>query len=121
MEKKTFILMNEEYRSGVCLNEYNGKISICSAHEDEDGTVYLDWIFPQKRDRTASDKSLPWKVELGDYNKAPKVLKRFTKFLDKLATAGEPTTPEPKLSGPPVGKPGPPVKETESTNDDIPF
>jgi hypothetical protein len=86
MEKKTYIEIDDQYRSGVCLNEYDGKISICSAHQDNDDTVYLDWIYPQTKDRKPSEKMLPWKITLGKPDEALKRLHYLARMLEAKNT-----------------------------------
>jgi len=59
---------NTEYGDGVKVDEYKGALSLVSARRGKDGEVFMDWVFPQKRDGSKEpiDKCLPWKVKLGD-------------------------------------------------------
>ena len=108
LDEKSFIETDDQYGSGLCLNEYKGEISICSAHKGDDGKVYLDWIYPQTKDREPSKKTLPWKVGLGEPKQAAKYLRYLAEILDETKTAGL----EPKEKG----SSNPATKET-----DIPF
>ena len=56
---------NDKYRRGIMLDEYNGTWSLVSAQEAENGTVYKEWCHPS-RDKKPIEKSLPWKIKLGD-------------------------------------------------------
>jgi hypothetical protein len=107
IEEKTYIEIDDQYRSGVCLNEYNGEISICSAHQDNNDTVYLDWIFPQTKDRKPSEKTLPWKITLGKPEKAAKHLRWLAEMTGALEKTDK---PEEKGSNNPAVK-----------KDDVPF
>ena len=83
LEEKSFIETNDQYGGGLCLNEYKGEISICSAHRGSDDKVYLDWVYPQTKDRQPSEKTLPWKINLGELKKAVKYLRYLAGVLDK--------------------------------------
>ena len=94
-----------QYGDGIMLNEYNGELSLVAAKQKED-QVYMEWIFPQKKDGSKQplDKSLPWKIKLGNKEEASEIL-RF--FLGKLEGVGaEGTNPGDRVPG---------------TDDDIPF
>jgi len=96
MRDSTFIIMDKEYKSGLCLDDFNDQISICSARRGkEDDKVYLDWIFPQGQDRKPISKSLPWKISLGDINRAIKILHALGNRLETLSKEGEPTETKP--------------------------
>ena len=55
---------NDEYGSGIELDEYNGEFSLVNARKGTDGKVWKEWCYPQ-RDKKPVEKSLPWKVKLG--------------------------------------------------------
>ena len=65
--EKFIALAKSEYNEGVLLNEYKGSYSLVVAKKKGD-EVYMEWCFPQKRDgsKEPMDKSLPWKVKIGD-------------------------------------------------------
>lgn len=86
LEEKSFIETDDQYGSGLCLNKYKGEISICSAHKGDDGKIYLDWIYPQTKDRKPSEKTLPWKIGLGKAKQAAKYLRYLAEMLDNIIT-----------------------------------
>lgn len=88
MIEGTYIQTNDQYSQGVVLDDYSGKISICSANEGKDGTVYMQWCYPQK-DKKPIAKSLPWKIELGDIQQAIGTLKTLTTVLEKMGSGGQ--------------------------------
>ena len=65
-----------KYGEGIVLDEYNGVFSLVSARK-KDENVYLEWCYPQARDgsRKPIEKSLPWKIPLGDRGQALKILR----------------------------------------------
>lgn len=70
-------LEDSQYGDGVALDEYNGEISLVMARQGSDEKIYLKWGFPQSKDRTPIDKSIPWKVKIGDDKaEAVKILRR---------------------------------------------
>jgi hypothetical protein len=66
---------HSEYGDGVILNEYNGTFSIVAAKKGKDGKPYMQWGFPQGKDRLPREKPLPIKINLGDRNAATATLK----------------------------------------------
>ena len=74
---------SSQYGDGVLLNEYRGEFSLVAAKR-KDGKVFMEWVFPQKRDGSKEpiDKSLPWKIKLGTRAEAVKVLKFFLEKLE---------------------------------------
>lgn len=81
MITETYVETNNQYLQGAVLDEYNNKYSICSANEGKDGKIYLQWAFPQDRDKQPRPKAIPWKVSLGDRSQAIKTLEYFLKVL----------------------------------------
>ena len=71
-----------QYGEGIMLNEYNGSFSLVSARKKEE-KIYMEWCYPQKRDgsRQPMEKSLPWKITLGDKEAAIQALRFFLKEL----------------------------------------
>ncbi|MBW1802627.1 MAG: hypothetical protein JRJ85_18070 [Deltaproteobacteria bacterium] len=100
---------SSQYGDGILLNEYRKEFSLVAAKRKED-EIYMEWVFPQKRDGSKEpiDKSLPWKIKLGPRAEAIRVL-RF--FLEKLE--GE--------TSPPGDTRGDDRGEGEPFDDDIPF
>jgi len=100
---------SSQYGDGILLNEYRNEFSLVAAKSKE-GEVFMEWVFPQKRDGSKQpiDKSLPWKIKLGSKAEAIKVLKFF---LEKLESETQSSNGYPADTW---GKDGP-------TDDDIPF
>ncbi len=71
------------YGDGILLNEYRNEFSLVAA-KSKDGEIYMEWVFPQKRDGSKEPitKSLPWKIKLGSKTEAIKVLKFFLEKLE---------------------------------------
>ena len=91
-EKPFYANEGSQYGEGIIMDEYNGSISLVSARKKED-KVYMEWCYPQARDgsRKPIEKSLPWKITLGDREAAIKAM-RF--FLAELGATepGDPAT-----------------------------
>jgi hypothetical protein len=80
-----FILTNEQYDSGIALDEYNDKYSIASAYLNKNGQVALKWVFQQKWDKdtkkSVPGKNMPLKIELGTRDEAIETLKDLLRML----------------------------------------
>ena len=74
---------SSQYGDGVLLNEYRKEFSLVAAKR-KDGKVFMEWVFPQKRDGSKEpiDKSLPWKIKLGPKAEAITALKFFIEKLE---------------------------------------
>ncbi len=98
-----------QYGDGVLLNEYRGEFSLVAAKR-KDGKIFMEWVFPQKRDGSKEpiDKSLPWKIKLGPKEEAIKALKFF---IEKLEGG---TPPADDIPDDTWGADGP-------SDDDVPF
>jgi hypothetical protein len=56
-----------QYGECIDINEYNGSYSLVSGRESKDGDkLFLQWGFPQTKDRTAGPKAVPWKIKIGE-------------------------------------------------------
>ena len=110
---------SSQYGDGVLLNEYRGEFALVAAKR-KDGKVFMEWVFPQKRDgsKEPMDKSLPWKIKLGPKEEAIKALKYFLGKLEGGVSPSDDTPEDTWEKGRPPGdlweKGGPP-------NDDVPF
>jgi hypothetical protein len=102
---------SSQYGDGVVLNEYRNEFSLVAAKQ-KDGKTYMEWMFPQKKDGSKEpiDKSLPWKIKLGNKEEAIKLL-RF--FLEKLE-GGNPVSEAPPMQSQRDDVPPP-------DHDDVPF
>ena len=100
---------SSQYGDGVLLNEYRNEFSLVAA-KSKDGEIYMEWVFPQKRDGSKEPitKSLPWKIKLGPKTEAIKVLKFFLEKLEGDTSFSD------DISDDNRGKDGP-------YDDDIPF
>jgi len=110
MEKEIFYKYeSSQYGDGILLNEYRKEFSLVAA-KSKDDEIFMEWVFPQKRDGSKEpiDKSLPWKIKLGPKAEAIKVLKFF---LEKLESG---TSPSDDIPDDNDGK-------NDSFDDDIPF
>ena len=66
-------IVNEQYNSGVKLEEYKGTFSLASIWVTKDGETKLRWCYPEK-DRKPVEKPMPVKLTLGDKAKACEIL-----------------------------------------------
>lgn len=110
MDNKIFYKYESSpYGDGILLDEYKREFSLVAAKRKDD-EIFMEWVFPQKRDGSKEpiDKSLPWKIKLGTKAEAIKVLKYF---LEKLERG---TLPSDDIPEDTWGKDGP-------SDDDIPF
>lgn len=87
MIEETYIQTDDQYSQGIVLDEYNGKLSLCSANEGNDGKIYLQWCFPQDKDKNPRPKSLPWKITLGNISQAVHILETYLGVLNKMIDA----------------------------------
>jgi len=120
---------SSQYGDGVLLNEFRDEFSLVAAKR-KDGKVFMEWVFPQKRDGSKEpiDKSLPWKIKLGPKAEAIQVLKFFIEQLEGGTSSATAAPDEPLANdGPPNdtwGKDGPPNDtwgKDGPSDDDIPF
>lgn len=60
------------YGEGILVDEYNGTWSLVAARQKNDGKIWMEWGFPQKRDgsKEPMEKSLPWKLKIGESKEA---------------------------------------------------
>ena len=74
---------DSQYGDGIVLNEYRNEFSLVAAKQ-KDGNTYMEWMYPQKKDGSKEpiEKSLPWKIKLGNKEEAIKLLKFFLEKLE---------------------------------------
>jgi len=74
MPENRWFLKDEDsaYGEGILIDEYQGGYSLVVANQKNDGKIWMQWCFPQKRDgsKGAMDKSFPWKIKIGNSKKA---------------------------------------------------
>ena len=100
---------SSQYGDGILLNEYRREFSLVAAKR-KDSEIFMEWVFPQKRDGSKEpiNKSLPWKIKLGPKAEAIKMLKFF---LEKLEGDASPSDDIQDDDG----------RKDDSFDDDIPF
>jgi len=105
MDKEVFYEYqgNNTYGDGILLDEFRNEFSLVAA-KHKDGKIYMEWVFPQKRDGSKQplDKSLPWKIKLGPRDEAIKVLRFFLAELE-----GSPAYGDDVPDNVPIGEPPP--------------
>jgi hypothetical protein len=84
MLEETYIQTDDQYSQGIVLDEYNGKLSLCSANEGKDGKIYLQWAFLQNKDKQPRPKAIPWKITLGDISQAVHILETYLAVVNKM-------------------------------------
>jgi len=72
------------YGDGILVDEYNGSYSLVAARQKQDGKVWMEWVFPQKRDgsKTPMDKSFPLKIKIG--NSKEEAAARLRELAEKI-------------------------------------
>lgn len=73
-----------EYGECIIVEEYKGDWSLVQGRRGED-QVFKKWCFPQTKDRTPTEKALPWKILLGkDKAAAVAMLKGLIELINKV-------------------------------------
>lgn len=118
--ESSYIIINENYKRGIVLDEYNGVYSIIEAHEGKDERIWPAWGFRQLKTKQAAEKAIPWKIELGDVYEAMKNLNLIIASLKNIADGKAPAKSK-QQRGParPPGKSQ--FQEDPEDNDGIPF
>ncbi len=88
-EFELFYDMGGEYGDGITLNKHGDRYSLVRAKKSKkaEGTIYLEWCFPQDRDRKPrSPRSLPRHprrktISPSEVTRWDTQSKRFTKFI----------------------------------------
>ena len=100
-------IRSSRYGDMVVLNEYNGTWSVAAGREGKDGKTYMDWAFPQDKDRQAKKTAIPVKANLGELEGAIEIAEGIVDAL-KAQRKNDPVSeePEPEIDqGPPQGLP----------------
>jgi hypothetical protein len=122
MENEIFYAYeSSSYNDGILLNEFRNEYSLVMANR-KDGKVFMEWMFPQKKDGSKAplEKSLPWKIKLGNKTEAINALKFFLSHLEGEAQPSQTASAPPKRPR----QDGPPEDlwpESGPSDDDIPF
>ncbi len=69
-----------EYNEGIMLEEYKNTYCLVSAMSGQNG-AFKKWCYPQTKNRFASEKAIPWKINLGNHRESIDMLR---KILDEL-------------------------------------
>jgi hypothetical protein len=77
----SFRVPNSKYNEMILLDKYNDAYSLIAAQEGKDGNIYKRWVFPQGKNRQASEKSIPLKITLGNRTEALAMLQGFINAL----------------------------------------
>lgn len=77
---QNFIMTNDQYSSGVAVEEYKGTYSLISSYMSNSEEVKKKWGYTIKNDK--ADKMLPWKIELGERKQAIEVLQGLLRLLN---------------------------------------
>ena len=56
---------NSKYGEGLTLQEYAGSFWLIASKQLQDGRIVHDWCHPS-RNKQPLEKSLPWKIKLGE-------------------------------------------------------
>lgn len=117
MIEESIVITDEKYRKGIALDEYQQEFSIVAMEEGKTGGNYMKWGYPQKpgKDRGPTEKSMPWKISLGNRHQA---VARLQGMVDLLKQGLKQNRPEPETTTIRIGG-GVVVHDTP--NDDIPF
>ena len=89
---EAYIEINEQYKRGCTLSEYNETYSIASANESKDGKKYLEWCYP-KQAEGPGEKMIPNQVRLGDIDQAKKILRHYLNLLEGGEAGENPNVP----------------------------
>ena len=90
---------NSDYGDGFVINKYGDKYKLVAAREGKDGRVYMDWGFPQDKDRKPKAKAVPMGVPLGNYKDAIDCLKRVLQVLENPNSRPSPASAASALGG----------------------
>lgn len=85
--ENSFIETNQEYKTGIAIDEYNGAYALVAAQAGKDGKIYTRWGYPEKN-KQPMGKSIPWKITIGDGEQAVAALTALRNVL----LGGEPET-----------------------------
>ena len=68
--------LKDDYQNAIILDEYNGEFSLVMGQVGKDGEAYKRWGKLQigKKDDEKFTKIMPWKVKLGDKQRAADIL-----------------------------------------------
>ena len=77
-----FIMTNKEHKTGLLLDEYQGKLGILYGFQKGDKLMPF-WVYRQSPFKKAPvDKAMPHKVALGTPQQAKVILQKFIEAID---------------------------------------
>ena len=65
-----------KYGEIIIINEYKGQYSLVLGRETEEKT-YMQWVFPQGKDRQPAEKAIPLKIPLGNRDDAVETVRQI--------------------------------------------
>jgi hypothetical protein len=79
-----FILTSKEYKSGLILNEHDGKLGILYGHQKGDKLMPF-WVYRQSSfKKSPIDRAMPHRVVLGTPQQAKIILEQFLKEVNDI-------------------------------------
>ena len=78
----SFIMTNEEHKSGITINVYNDIYSIAyGIYSEASGRVNLRWMYPELKTRKPAENAIPWAIRLGTKEQAIIILIELLRML----------------------------------------
>ena len=84
--EQDFIMTNEKYGDGIAINRYKNEVSIVMAKKDKDGQIWMGWGHLKTGKDKISDKSMPWRINLGFQDQAVQILEKLIYMIEGRAT-----------------------------------
>lgn len=111
----TIPIAGSEYNELIVINKYGDKYSLVLGGKSKTGQVFMKWCFPQGPDKLPREKSVPWKITLGNSVEAKETVTAIARAFGIIGNS--PNLPESR-GGIPKADISPPF-EDEDPN--IPF
>jgi hypothetical protein len=73
---------SSQYGDVIELDVYNDKYSLVAAREGQEGKIFKKWGHYQTKDRTPSEKAIPWSVGRMERGEMIEMLKHFLGMLE---------------------------------------
>ena len=78
-----------KYKEGFAIDEYQGEYFMVRAQVGKDGKLYARWMRPMLGKDKVSEKSIPWKISLGNKQQAIQRLEQLIMHIEGRTTPGE--------------------------------
>jgi hypothetical protein len=88
VNEKDFILLDQKYGTGVCIDRFKNEYSICLARKTAAGDIWKLWGFPQGKDKEPVGKSIPWRITFGFREQAIQYLEKLIFMIEGRSTSG---------------------------------